>query len=118
MPFMGLRLTASVIYCPGDTILPLQGDRKALSPPAQPQIRQHCSGSTAKAADAGRRGEAGGYGGSSRKPAWGLWGRQGRGNIVSGSTINGGSASSGGKARRKGSRSSIIIHERGANEYG
>jgi antitoxin HigA-1 len=40
-----------------------------------------------------------------------LWAAIGRGNIVSGSTINGVSALSGAKAGRKASRSSIIISE-------
>src|ERR1017187_8888769 len=40
-----------------------------------------------------------------------LWAVTGRANIVSGSTINGESASFGARARRKASRSSIIISE-------
>jgi hypothetical protein len=69
MPFMVLRLTATVVYCPFDTILPLQGDRETFLPPAEPQIRQHWNGGTAEASDAGGRRETGGPGGSSRKPA-------------------------------------------------
>jgi hypothetical protein len=69
MPFMVLRLTASVIYCPCDPVLSVQGDREAIAPPAEPQIRQHCGGSSAEAADAGRRGNAGGHGRRAWKPA-------------------------------------------------
>jgi|SRR5271157_5976822 len=67
--FTVLRLTVTVVYCPCDTILPLQGDREAVSPPAEPPIRQHWSTCAAKAADAGRCREARGHGGSSREPA-------------------------------------------------
>ena len=67
--FMVLRLTVSVIYCPCDTILPLQGDGAAFSTPAEPPIRRHWSGGKKEASDAGRRREVGRHGGSSRKPA-------------------------------------------------
>src|ERR1035441_4740055 len=64
-----LRLTVPVVHCPCDTILPLQGDRGAFSPPAEPPIRQHWNGGAQEAADAGRRRETGGHGRGSGKPA-------------------------------------------------
>src|SRR5260370_16029726 len=39
--FMVLRLTVTVIYCPCDPILPLQGGGEPFPTPAEPQIRQH-----------------------------------------------------------------------------
>jgi len=79
LPLTAFRLTATVVYCACDTILPLQGDREAFSPPAEPQIRQHWNGGTAEASNAGGRRETGGHGGSSRKPA-GSFGRRQKGS--------------------------------------